>query len=381
MPGTPRVAITLTQCWHRVPGGTATSVERLVDAMAPSERAELIGVGARGELRRPGSWRRSSPPGTWIPPIPIEQLPLPLPVLYDAWARFGRPTVSSATGPVDLVHLTVPMTPPRDDVPLVATVHDLFPLTHPEWMTPRGAGLMRSGLESIRERARLVMVPTEHVAADCASVGFDPGRVRVVPWGVTPTDPTDDDVARVRRRYGLGGPYVLFVGTLEPRKNLALLFQALVQLSRPGITLALVGPAGWGDPLSGDDAAGVGDVPSPVARLGFVPEADLAALERGAAAFCFPSLAEGFGLPVLEAMAAGAAVITSRGTAVGEVAGHGAHLIDPTDPSDLAGALAAVLDEPGYAGTLRAAGRDRAKEFTWARAAAATLDVYDEARA
>ena len=381
MPGTPRVAITLTQCWHQVPGGTATSVQRLVDAMSSSERYRFVGVGARGELRRPRSLRRADPPGAWVPSIPIEQLPLPLPVLYDSWSRLDRPRITSVTGQVDLVHVTVPIRPPAESTPLVATVHDLFPLTHPEMMTARGAKLMGAGLGALRDRARRVMVPSEHVAHDCERHGFDPERLRVVPWGVTPVEPSDAQVAEVRSRHGVTGPYVLFVGTMEPRKNLSTLLEALVRLSRPELTLALVGPDGWGDALAGPTGVGIGDVPSPVARLGYVPEDDLAALQRGAAVVCSPSHAEGFGLAVLEAMAAGAAVVTSSGTATAEVAGDAALLVDPDDPDALVAALASVLDDTSVALDLRRRAVLRAGGFTWERAAQLTMDVYDEALA
>jgi glycosyltransferase involved in cell wall biosynthesis len=381
MPRTPRVAITLTQCWHEVPGGTATSLQRLVDQLARSEQVELVGVGARGDLRRPASWRRQGPPGEWRPPIALRQLPLPLPVLYDAWSRTGRPRIQDTTGPVDLVHLTVPMTPPADEVPLVATVHDLFPLTRPEMMTGRGARLMTAGLRTIRDRAARIMVPSSSVAEDCERHGVDPARVRVVPWGVAPVTVTEADVERVRRRHGLRGPYVLFVGTLEPRKNLAGLLDAMVRLSRPALTLVLVGPSGWGDAFAGPTGVGVGAVPSPVVQLGRVPEADLAALQHGAEVFCFPSLAEGFGLPVLEAMAAGAVVLTSSGTATAEVAGDGAVLVDPRDPAALAAALGELLDDHERRDELRVRARQRSLGFTWQRAADATLEVYREALA
>lgn len=376
----PRVAITLTQCWHQVPGGTATSVQRLVDEVADSDRVELVGVGARGDLRHPGSLLRSTPPGAWAAPIRMQQLPLPLPLLYDVWSRADRPTIASVTGPIDLVHLTVPMRLPDEGVPVVATVHDLFPLTRPDWMTGRGARLMSLGLRTVRDRARRVMVPSEYVAQDCVEHGFDPAVIRVVPWGVAPVRVTDAEVSEVRARYGLRGPYLLFVGTMEPRKNLATLLDALVRLSRPDVTLALVGPHGWGD-LHGASGIGVGDVPSPVARLGYVPEHDLAALERGAEVFCFPSLAEGFGLPVLEAMAAGAAVLTSVVTATAEVGGDAAVLVDPCDPAALAAALARLLDDPSHAQALRRRGVVRAATFSWRRTAALVMDVYDEALA
>ncbi len=308
-------------------------------------------------------------------------MPLPLPILYDSWAKFGRPKISSVAKGVDLVHLTVPVTPPNDTVPLVAAVHDLFPLTHPDLMTGRGSTLMKAGLESIRKRARRIMVPSEFVAGECAAHGFDENLITVVPWGVEPVEfetgarPTRE----VLDRYGLVGPYVLFVGTLEPRKNLGLLLEAMIRLSRPEVSLVLVGPSGWGDAFGGDDGPRIEDVPSPVVNLGFVPEADLAHLQRGAEAFCFPSLAEGFGLPVLEAMAAGAAVITSAGTACAEVAGDGAVLIDPRSPDELADTMAMLLDDATKAGELRVRGVRRSKEFRWDRAAELTLDVYEAA--
>ena len=323
---------------------------------------ELVGVGPRGRV----------PPPPWTPPVPVANLALPLPVLYDSWTAFRRPTVESATGPVDLVHLTVPMSPPRSAVPLVATVHDLFPLTRPEWFTGRGARLMKKGLERIRDEADCVMVPSDAVARECAGHGFDPARVEVLRWGSTPVDVSDADVERVTSRHGLAGPYVLFVGTLEPRKGLAVLADAMVRLGRPDVTLAVVGPEGWGD----GDPARLGAVPGPVARLGFVPAGDLAPLMRGAAVFCFPSWAEGFGLPVLEALAAGAPVVTSAGTAAEEVAGDAALLVRPGIPADLADALARVLDDPALAALLRARGPVRAAGFSWEDAARTLLGVY-----
>ncbi|HTO01203.1 MAG TPA: hypothetical protein VL068_11055, partial [Microthrixaceae bacterium] len=155
----PHVAVTLTQRWHRVPGGTATSIERLVEAILKTDSADLIGIEPRGDLRRPrtmlanrpkslGEIERQSPNSlsSGQASVPIARLPLPLPVLYDSWAKFGRPRISSFVDNLDLVHLTVPVTPPIEKVPLVATVHDLFPITHSELMTTRGSKLMRSGL-------------------------------------------------------------------------------------------------------------------------------------------------------------------------------------------------------------------------------------------
>lgn len=380
MPDRPRVAVTLTQCWHRVPGGTATSIlrllEELVDGGPTGPAVDLVGLGARGDLRRPGSWRAGSlPPRPFVPPIPTVPASLPLPLLYDAWTRFGRPLVETSTGPVDLVHVTVPIRVPTAAAPVVATVHDVLPFTRPELLTRRGARLARSGLEWIRANAVRCMVPSAAVAEACVAHGFPEDSLRVVPWGATVRVPDAAEVRAVLERHRVRPPYVLFVGTLEPRKNLDGLLRAVARLDRSDVTLVVAGPAGWGD-----DGLGVGSpvVPSPVARLGFVDEGDLPALRRAAAACAVPSLEEGFGLPVLEAMAAGGAVVTSSGTATAEVAGDGALVVDPHDVDALAGALRTLLDDGAGADDLRDRAVRRAGELTWRRCADATVAVYEE---
>ena len=368
-----RVAVTLTQCWHRVPGGTATASLGVVRALQQADELELIGVGPAGDLRRPRTWARSARPAApFDPPIPVARLPLPLPLLYDSWARTGAPSIEAATGPVDVVHLTVPLRAPLGRAPLVATVNDLFPLQEGMHPDGRGARLMGAGLRWIRDNAARVVVPSRATAQDCLAAGFDDAQLRVVPYGVEPVEVDDVRAVEVAAAHGLRGPYVLFVGTLEPRKNLSTLLDAMCRLERPEVTLALAGPAGWGG------AADLPEVPFPVARLGFVPQADLAALMRASAAFCFPSLAEGFGLPVLEAMAAGAAVVTSSTTSTAEVAGDAALLVDPTDADALGSAIAALLDDDDLANRMRSRGRERAANWTWAECARRTADVYRE---
>ena len=354
----------LTQCWHRVPGGTAGSVLDLVAAVQDRGGAELVGVGPRG----------GAPQDGYAPTVPVVRTSLPLPYLYDAWHTLRRPRLPGAAGPLDVVHVTAPVVPPTGGVPMVATVHDLFPVTRPELLTPRGARLLRRGLELVRDEAQVVMVPSEVVAADCREFGIAADRLRVVPWGSTPADVPPGQVDAVRARYGVEGPYALFVGTLEPRKNLARLVDAVARLGRPDLTLVVAGPDGWGD-------AGVEPTASRVRTVlaGRVPAADLPALMAGAAVFCFPSLAEGFGLPVLEAMAVGAPVVTSAGTACAEVAGDAAVLVDPLDVDSLAGGLAQVLDDSDLADRLRAAGRARAAAHTWSSVADATVAAYTDA--
>jgi glycosyltransferase involved in cell wall biosynthesis len=357
------VAYTLLQCWHRVPGGTATSILRLGEAMAASGGVDLVGVGPIG---------RRMPPPPWTPTIPVKRLPAPYQLIYDLWHRAHWPPVQRATGRVDVVHATTTMVPPSGGVPLAVTVHDLFPLTDPDRFTPRGVRLLTAGIDAARRSADLVLCPSQATADDCLAHGFGADRIRVIPWGTTPVVVTPGDIERVRRIHHLERPYVLWVGTVEPRKNVGTLIDAFAALGRHDIDLVLVGPDGWNEDL-GARVAAVGDR---VHRLGFVADADLTALYAGAAAFCFPSLREGFGLPVLEAMAAGAPVVASNDAAVAEVAGDAAVLVDPTDHDGWVEALRAVLDDAALASRLVTAGRDRAAHFTWESAAAATIDAY-----
>ncbi|MEO6987432.1 MAG: glycosyltransferase family 1 protein [Aquihabitans sp.] len=362
-----RVAVTVEQCWHRVPGGTATSTLALVDALARRDDVEIIGVAAR---------HRAAPPERFVPSIPVGQLPVPRRLMYETWHALAWPRVERATGAIDVVHGTAVAVPPTS-APLVMTIHDLAFLADPTHATKHGNRFFRRGTDLARARAARVIVPSEATAAECVDAGFDPTILRVVPWGVTPQPVADPDVDEVRRRHGLDRPYVLFVGTVEPRKNLAAVVAAMAELDGRGIDLAVVGPDGWNEDLQAR-LSPLGSTSVRVQRLGFVPQADLAPLYAGCVAFCYPSLREGFGLPVLDAMAHGAPVVTSAGTATAEVAGDAALLVDPIDHKAVGAALLRLVDEPGLAERLRAAGQERARLFTWDRTAELTAAVYAE---
>lgn len=365
LPGTMRVALTLEQCWHRVPGGSATSILALAGALAARDDVEVVGVAARHD---------GPPPPPWEPPVPVRHLPLPRLALYETWHAVRRPVVERATGPVDLVHATA-VAVPGARAPLVVAIHDLAFLANPEQATRHGLRFFRRGTELARRHARLVLVPSEATAAECRDAGFDPGRIRVVPWGVDATPATAAEVARAREAHDLDRPYVLFVGTVEPRKNLGRLVRAMAALDRSDVELVLVGAEGWNEDLGALLAA----LPGRSRSLGFVPPADLGPLYAGAAAVAYPSLREGFGLPPLEAMAQGAAVVTSLGTATEEVAGDAAVLVDPTSVDAIAAGLDQVLSDPAGAAALGARARTRAATYTWSRTAALTVDAYREA--
>ena len=293
--------------------------------------------------------------------MPVERLPLGRPWLYETWNRREWPNVEGATGPIDVCHSTTSI-PAATRSPHVVTVHDLAFVHTPERFTRHGVRAMTAGLERCR-RADLVLCPSAATAADLASAGFDETRLRVVPWGVEARGVDDEDRSRTRRRFDLPDAFVLFVGTIEPRKNLAAL-AAAVRRSDYALPLVAAGAVGWGE------AAPVAD---DVRFLGFVDDVDLAALYSLATVFAYPSLQEGFGLPVAEAMVHGTPVVTSSGTATEEVAGGAAVLVDPTDVESIA---AGLDDAVGRADELRVAGLRRAAELTWDATVDATIEAY-----
>lgn len=348
----PRVAYTVEQSWHRVPGGTAVAALRIADELHRQELAELRFVA--GFHRRP-------PATAFAVPGPVSHLPLPRTALYESWLRWRRPGVERATGPVDVAHATA-IVPCATRAPLVVTVHDIAFVHEPERFTGRGVDVMTRSLRVISDEAAAVITSSQASAADLRAAGIDDARLHVVTLGVDATPATPDEIVRVRAELGLPERFVLFVGTLEPRKNLPRLAAAVRALD--DLPLVVAGPTGWGDlpPVGGD-----------VRFVGFVDAADLPALYAAATVFAYPSEREGFGLPVAEAMAQGTPVVTSAGRSTEEVAGGAAVLVDPLDTDAIAaGLLEAIAD----ADELATAGRRRAAALTWASAAAATAAVY-----
>jgi glycosyltransferase involved in cell wall biosynthesis len=349
-----RVAVTLEQCWHDVPGGTAAAAIEVTRQLM-SERVALVGVAAR---------HRTLPPAPWTPPIEVRHHALPRPLLYEAWHGLRRPVVERVTGPVDVVHATTIIVPGHL-APLVVTLHDLAWRHEGARFTRRGVRFFERGLELVRQEARLVLCSSRATMADCSAAGIEASRLRYVPLGVG-VSARGIGFRELQARYRLPDRFVLFVGTLEPRKNLAGLVAAMAEL--PDLGLVVVGPAGWG----ADTPAHLGER----ARvLGFVGGTELSGLYCAATVFCYPSFWEGFGLPILEAMAHGAPVVTSRGGATEEVAGDAAVLVDPHDPSAIAAGIRAAHER---ASELAAAGRARAAAFTWEATAASTLAAYRE---
>jgi glycosyltransferase involved in cell wall biosynthesis len=355
-----RVAVTLEQCWHAVPGGTASSALETVKALQKRHDVEILGVAARHD---------TLPPPPWTPTVRMHQLPLPRIALYESWHALRWPPVQRATGPVDVIHATTFAIPPKN-APLVVTVHDLAFLHEPSHFTRHGRRFFRRGLALARRNADVVLVPSQSTLNDCVDAGFEPSRLRLVPHGVVVPTVSAEAVAAFVSTYQLPERYVLWCGTLEPRKNVPTLLEAFAIARRtdPDLGLVLVGPTGWGDV----------PVPAHMARgarlLGFLPTDQLHAAYAGAQAFCYPSLREGFGLPVLEAMAHGVPVVTSSGTAMAEFVGDGGLLVDPLDANAIAAALETVLgsrhDEFATAAV------KQSTQYSWDDAAALTVEAY-----
>ena len=361
-----RVAAVVEQSWHRVPGGTASATVRTLEAVARSGRYDVVGIAAT---------HRGRPPDDLVPTVPVRHVPLPRTALYEAWHRLGRPSVQRFTGPVDVVHATGGAIPPAGDAALVVTLHDLAFIHRPGHFTTRGVAFLGRAFELARRRADLIIVPSAATAEDCAAHGVDRDRLRVVPWGVEPVPVGEADRLRVRRRHDLPPSFLLWVGTAEPRKNLRGLLAAHSRMAND-IPLVLVGPGGWGTDL----ATLIEASPARVRHLGRVPRDELGVLYDLADVFVYPSLLEGFGMPVLEAMAQGTAVVTSAGTSTEEVVGPDGVVVDPTDVNALAAALDDLVVDEGRRGELGAAGRARAGTMSWNATGAAVADVYDEVR-
>lgn len=292
----------------------------------------------------------------------------PARLLHQAWARTEVPPLEWLAGRADVVHATNFVLPPLRRAHGVVTVHDLSYLRVPETVTAASARYADLVPRSIR-RASAVITPSRAIAAE---VEAEYGVAAIVtPLGV---DPAWLEVARPTscwlEGHGLPERYLLFVGTLEPRKDLPTLlaaYRALRGTRRDCPPLVLAGPSGWGPAL---DMAGL--TPADVIEAGYLEEADLRPVVAGAVALCFPSLYEGFGLPPLEALAAGTPVVASDIPTTREVCEDHAVLVPPREPEALAGAIAQVLDrhpDPD-------AGRAHAASFTWQRTAQLTRAVY-----
>lgn len=289
------------------------------------------------------------------------------------WQQVGLPR--RAVG-ADLLHVPGFDAPLRAPCPVVLTVHDLIGALFPRNLPPVSRLYWGRWLPFTLRFAAAIIADSEATRRDIQRLTPVRAPIVVAPLGVDPlfSPPPPARLAAVRARYGLTEPFLLYVGTLEPRKGIDTLVEALALLEGRAL-LALAGKVGWfwEQVTARIVTRGLNER---IRLLGYVPDEDLPALYAAAAAFVSPSRYEGFGLPVLEAMACGAAVVTTTAGALPEVAGDAALLVPPDDPVALAAALDRLLTDGALRADLGARGRARAATFTWERTARATLAVY-----
>ena len=296
--------------------------------------------------------------------VPVEVRTFVLPWSHGfrmGWSRLGRPTAERFLGRFDVLHFSDWLVPPQRAGIRSTMVHDLVPLHYPEWVTERTRSM--HGYKYARTaECDLVFVNSAYTGRDVEDTLGIPGeRIRVAPPGVPAGHSTEGD------RADLGRPYVLSLATLEPRKNLGTLLEAWRPL-RGELALAVAGAAGWGDQPLLDDPS--------ILKLGFVGEGEVPRLMRGAAVYVYPSRFEGFGMPIVEAMACGVPVVASSHPSMDEACGNAAVRVDPDDADEMS---AGIRDAIARREELVAAGLAHAAQFTWRRCGEIHLRAFEEA--
>ncbi len=282
-----------------------------------------------------------------------------------AWSRLGRPPAERFLGELDVLHFSDWMYPPQRAGLRATTIHDLVPLRFPELVAPRTLAMHSAKYRNAARTCDLMFANSLVTAGDIAELlRFPRDRVHVAYPGIDPIFQPEGP------KVNLDGPYILSVATLEPRKNLAALVEAfaLVRRRRPELQLALAGLEGWG---AGQSFQGDG-----VRMLGFVPDEELAALYRGASVFAYPSRFEGFGIPVVEALASGTSVVVSSDHSLDEASGDAAVRANAERPEELASALERAYSEREV---LAGRGIEHARQFTWRACGEAVLRGYESA--
>ena len=310
---------------------------------------------------------QAGPLGTWLSLALFHFFNLPANRTLDWFER------------ADVFHATRLRNPPRRSR-LSATLFDVTAWTMPEFHTAANVKGERRMAESVWKRADGLIAISAYTRDEAMRLlGLDARRIRVIHPGVDERffAAGEAEAARVRASYRLERPYALWVGTIEPRKNLDVALDAWAALPAElveAFALVVAGPAGWAAPRT---LARLQAPPAGVRYLGYVPEADLPGLTAGAAALFYPSLAEGFGLPVAQAMACGVPIVTSHATALPEVAGDAALYADPRSVSELRAALERLLRSGELRRQLGQAGRRRAECYRWDEAARQSLDFFE----
>ena len=348
------------QLLQPVPGGIGRYIHALLQTL-PAAGVEAVAFAAGGRpsgVPRPIPWIDLGPPHGSI--------------RYESWHRLRRPRVSIEA---DVIHAPSLVVPPVRDAALVVTVHDIAFQRVPDVTTRRGVSFHRRALAMARRHAHLVIAPSSFTRMELIREGFTPEDVHIARLGVDrPLDREASDIDAAVARVGIDAPYVLTVGTIEPRKDLPTIVDAVERVRsrhRSDIELVVVGPSGWGP---------VPDLDRPFVRvLGAQPWSVVDALLRRAEACCIASRYEGFGLPALEALARGAPLAVAEGSALEEVAGDAALMFGAGDVEGCADALLRLLTDEELRAKLSRLGPARAAELTWEHSAEAHVVAYERA--
>ena len=357
-----RVAVDATPLVHRRTGvGVMTAA--LFDQLARSEAVDLHGYVVSGRARSRS--RQAVPEGATA-----RRLVWPARLAHLAWQRFDQPRLG---GTWDVVHGTNYVVPPTGSGIRLVTVHDLTAWRFPD-LVDRHSRAYPALLRRAVAGGAAVHCVSDAVGREVIhELGIDGGRVHVIPNGFDPVPPGDPAAARRL----VGAPYVLAIGTIEPRKDYVGLIRAMAAVwsDHPDTKLVIIGGDGWG---VDDFERTVADLKAAdrVVRVGYATERHKADLMAGAELLAYPSVYEGFGLPVLEAMQLGLPVVATEVDAVAEVAAGAALLVPPGEPQDLAAAISAVLTDDDRRAHLIGAGRRRAAAYSWDRTGSAMIGLY-----
>jgi glycosyltransferase involved in cell wall biosynthesis len=371
----PRVLLDATSLPPR-PAGVGHYILHLIRELGKMDGEVELHVAAKA---RDAKGPLAELPGVRVHPVAVRSRPARL-----LWEQTGLPRLARRLG-ARVIHGPHYSLPLRTKIPRVVTFHDPTFFTHPE-LHERAKVLYfrRMAPMAVTRAARVIAVSRYARRAAIEHGGAEPDRVDVVHLGIDLAryrpegDPEAD--AGVRERLGVRDPYFFWLGTIEPRKNVPAVVRGFDSLAASGLDGLLVvgGQSGWGA-ADLEEAIGRSRVSERVLRTGYLDEEEKLALYRGARAFVYPSLAEGFGLQVLEAMAVGCPVITTTGSAPEEVGGDAVILVPPGDGAALRDAMERVVAEPRTSEDLRARGPERARGFGWDRTARGTLETYRRA--
>lgn len=360
---------------HRLAAGPTTGVGRyyqeVIRGIASATDHDLVVA----------TTRERGAPARLPPSVEHRTIPGPRKLVTLGWAATGRPRVDRALRHPALVHALHAWAPVPTVAPLVVTIHDVMPLRHPGWYGRVETWSFRRAIRYAADHAAVVVTDSATEAANLVhQAGIDEARIRAIPLGVGPefrARPPAADRATVCARYGVRpGTYLVALGAVSTRKNLAVVLEAMARA--PGRhQLLAVGPAGHGAADVEAKVAALG-LEARVTFTGYVDRDDVPVLVGSAVALVHPSRDEGFGLTPLEAMAAGVPALVARRGSLAEVVGDAGVLLDPDDPDAWAAAIEQVTGDPDHRAALVRAGDERQAGYTWERTAGETVAVYRE---